>query len=126
MAFDLTSKAVIVTGACGGIGAATARLAAEAGADLVLVDRDSDRLEALAGEVAASGQQRRTPLTLCCDVASEADMAAMAEKALSRYGRIDVLVSCAGILRTSGQPRLISDTSIEEWRSVIEINLTGT
>lgn len=126
MAFDLTSKAVIVTGACGGIGAATARLAAEAGADLVLVDRDGDRLEALAGEVAASGQRQGTPLPLRCDVASEADMAAMAEKTLSRYGRIDVLVSCAGILRTSGQPRLISDTSIEEWRSVIDINLTGT
>ena len=46
--------------------------------------------------------------------------------AVARFGAIDALVCAAGILRTGGQPRPVSDTSFDEWRTVIDVNLTGT
>lgn len=115
---SLSGRAVIITGAAGGIGAATARLMAARGAKLVLVDRAEAPLVALAAELGA--------VALPSDVSSEADMARMAEVTLARFGRIDVLVAAAGILRTSGQPRMVADTGFDEWRRIMDVNLTGT
>jgi len=120
MARDLEGRCVIVTGASGGIGSACARLFAAHGAKLALVDRDAARLSALAAEIGADA------LTLVLDVSSEGDMAQMASGTLQRFGTIDALVAAAGILRTGGQPRTVIETSYEEWRTVIEVNLTGT
>jgi NAD(P)-dependent dehydrogenase (short-subunit alcohol dehydrogenase family) len=119
MARDLEGRCVIVTGASGGIGSACAKLFAARGARLALVDRDEAKLSALAAEVGADA------LTLVLDVTAEADMAQMASRTLQRFGGIDVLVAAAGILRTGGEPRTVLDTSYDEWRTVIEVNLTG-
>jgi NAD(P)-dependent dehydrogenase (short-subunit alcohol dehydrogenase family) len=60
-------------------------------------------------------------------VRREEDMAAMAERTLERFGRIDVLVHCAGILRGKGRPpRMLAEMSAEEWDDVIATNLRGT
>lgn len=115
---DLAGRAAIVTGAAGGIGAATARHFAGRGARLLLVDRAAETLAALAAELGATA--------FPADVTSEAEMARMAEAALAAWGRIDVLVAAAGVLRTGGQPRPLADTSFEEWRRIIDVNLTGT
>jgi NAD(P)-dependent dehydrogenase (short-subunit alcohol dehydrogenase family) len=120
VASDLEGRTVIVTGASGGIGSACARLFAARGAKLALVDRDLAKLSALAAEIDAES------LTLALDVVSEADMAQMASRTLQRFGGIDTLVAAAGILRTGGEPRTVIDTPYEEWRTVIEVNLTGT
>jgi NAD(P)-dependent dehydrogenase (short-subunit alcohol dehydrogenase family) len=120
VARDLEGRSVIVTGASGGIGSACAKLFAANGAKLTLVDRDEGRLSALAAEIGADA------LALALDVSSEADMAQMASRALQRFGCIEALVAAAGILRTRGAPRTVVDTSYEEWRTVIEVNLTGT
>jgi len=117
---SLAGRAVIVTGAAGGIGAATARALAGRGAHLVLVDRAADPLTALAAELGPD------TIALACDITSESDMARMAQVTLDRWGRIDALVAAAGILRTGGQPRPVADTSFDEWRQIIDVNLTGT
>ena len=120
MARDLEGRSVIVTGASGGIGSACAKLFAAHGAKLTLVDRDEGRLSALAAEIGADA------LALALDVSSEVDMAQMASRALQHFGCIEALVAAAGILRTGGAPRTVVDTSYEEWRTIIEVNLTGT
>jgi NAD(P)-dependent dehydrogenase (short-subunit alcohol dehydrogenase family) len=120
MALDLEDRSVIVTGASGGVGSACARLFAAHGAKLTLVDRDAAKLSALAAEIEAQ------TLTLALDVTSETDMGQMASRTTERFGGIDTLIAAAGILRTGGEPRTVIDTSYDEWRSVIEVNLTGT
>jgi NAD(P)-dependent dehydrogenase (short-subunit alcohol dehydrogenase family) len=117
---SLQGRAAIITGAAGGIGAATARIFAAQGARVVLVDRNADALAALAAELGSNAT------TLPADITSEADMARMAQVTLDRWGRIDVLVAAAGILRVSGQPRPVADTTFDEWRRIIDVNLTGT
>ena len=121
MTLDVAGRSIIVTGASGGIGSACSRLLAARGARLTLVDRRQDRLAELEQSVGGGEIQ-----SLVLDVTSESDMARMAEAALERFGAIDALVSAAGILRTGGQPRPVSDTSFDEWRTVIDVNLTGT
>ncbi len=116
----LNDKVVIITGAAGGIGAATARLMAGRRAKLVLVDRSAEPLQALAAEIGNGA------LALPCDVTSETDMAAMAEAALERHARIDILIAGAGILRTSGTPQMVADTAFADWKRVLDVNLTGT
>lgn len=116
---DLTNRVIIITGAAGGIGSATARALDARGARLVLVDRPGAALDALAADLAGS-------LPLALDVSSEADMAEMAERALAEFGRIDALITTAAILRKGEGVRMISQTSFEEWRTIIDVNLTGT
>lgn len=124
MTFDFQGRTVIVTGASGGIGSTTCAALLKAGANVVLVDWAEDKLAEVAAGFGADYGDRVLALRL--DVSSEADMAAMAEQTLARFGRIDALVAAAGILRTSGQPRQVADTSYEEWRKIIDVNLTGT
>jgi NAD(P)-dependent dehydrogenase (short-subunit alcohol dehydrogenase family) len=121
MIHDVKGRSIIITGASGGIGSACARLLASRGAHLTLVDRHGERLLDL--ERSLGGGETHS---LALDVTSEGDMAQMAEAADARFGGIDALVAAAGVLRTSGQPRPVADTSFDEWRTVIDVNLTGT
>ncbi len=122
---DFAGKVIVVTGASGGIGGACAEACARRGANLVLVDVKRDGLEALCETLWQShGRDRAWPLNL--DVASEDAMSEMARFTLDRFGRIDALVAAAGILRKGGQPKTIAETSFEEWREIIHVNLTGT
>lgn len=115
-----SGKTAIVTGASGGIGGACVRALLAKGANVVMIDRSAERM----APIAAEGGERALPLVL--DVSSEEDMARMAEETVARYGSIDALVASAGILRTSGQPRVVADTTFEEWRTILAVNLTGT
>lgn len=117
---DLAGRVTIITGAAGGIGGATARVLAAKGAHLVLVDRSEAALGVLAAELGGE------TLTLVADVASEADMARMAEVTLGRWGRIDALVTTAAILRASEGMATLAQTSFADWRKIIDVNLTGT
>ncbi|WP_113912408.1 SDR family oxidoreductase [Roseovarius dicentrarchi] len=111
---DIAGKSVLITGASRGIGAATARIFAEAGARLVLMARSRDALDDLArdlGAVAHAG-----------NVAEFADMAGAVELAQDAYGGLDVLIGNAGVITPMG-PLATSDPS--EWARAININLTG-
>lgn len=125
----LAGQVAIVTGACGGIGRATCLSLAREGAGLVLVDLDQDRLKGIVKEIAApwgQGESLERPLGLALDVRDEYDMEEMARQTLDRFGRIDILVGAAGILRLKGSgPKLAVDMSIEEWDIVLGTNLKG-
>jgi NAD(P)-dependent dehydrogenase (short-subunit alcohol dehydrogenase family) len=106
----------VVTGAAQGIGRSVAEALAAEGYALVLLDlREPD--EALAS-VRARGADA---LGIACDVSADADVAAVAEQVRERFGRVDVLVNNAGISCVAPA----EETSPEEWRRVLEVNLTG-
>ncbi len=103
----------LITGASSGIGAATARQAAEAGYRLVLAARSTDKIEALAEELDG--------LAVTCDVTEWDQQQAMVEAALDAYGRIDVAFANAGF----GAPRGFQASDVEHWRSMILTNVYG-
>jgi 3-oxoacyl-[acyl-carrier protein] reductase len=126
---DLRGKVVIITGGTGGIGLATARAVAQLGGGVVVADLDPARVAEVAAEVAAAGAEAGSPgaLGVAMDVRQEADHARMVQATLERFGRIDALICCAGILRKRGTgPKLMVDVDVEEWDQVIDINLKGT
>ncbi len=107
----------LITGASSGIGAATARHAAEAGYRLVLAARSADRVTALADEL--GGAERA--LAASCDVTEWDQQCAMVDQALARFGRIDVAFANAGFGATRG----FLNESPEHWRSMVLTNVYG-
>jgi 3-oxoacyl-[acyl-carrier protein] reductase len=121
---DLRGKVVIVTGGSGGIGLATAKAAAALGASLVLADLDAARVAAAAAEVEPAGAAGC--LGMAIDVRREEDHERLVKATLERFGRIDALIVCAGILRKRGTPpKVLVDVTTDEWDDVIAINLKG-
>lgn len=115
----LTDKTVFVTGASRGIGAATAVACAEAGAD-VAVGFLADR-EGAARTVTAVQALGRDAAAFQADVSDPDDVAGMAVEARQRLGQIDFLVNNAGIMPESAALEM----SLDEWRRVIDVDLTG-
>ena len=113
------SKVVVVTGAGSGIGAATATLFARLGAAVVVVDMNVDGGQDCARRIAGSGAKA---LFLKADVSDQQDVRRLAERTLEAFGRIDVLVNNAGIMRRYDR---IEDWPLDEFRRVIDINLTS-
>jgi NAD(P)-dependent dehydrogenase (short-subunit alcohol dehydrogenase family) len=112
-AFDLSGQRILITGAAGGIGAATARACAALGAELLLVDRHETR--SLAKELRESGAKAES---FVCDVASRADVEAVA----ASTGPVDALVLAAGICPWDDWQDPGWDEAFDE---VIAINLHG-
>jgi NAD(P)-dependent dehydrogenase (short-subunit alcohol dehydrogenase family) len=115
----LEGKFVIVTGAGGGIGSAAAALFAEEGAELLLVDRDS---EALAGAVAAAEEHGGRAHAFAADVSDADAVAAYVRRALELGGRIDGLFNNAGI---QGTVATLVEYEPEEFDRIIAVNLRG-
>lgn len=113
-------KTMIITGAARGIGAATARLAAAEGAQLLLTDIIADELEALRASIISAGG---TAHAMLVDASSEAGADAMVAECVAAFGRLDVAVNNAGIM----QPEVatVSEASLEMWQRVMAVNLTG-
>lgn len=118
----LEGKVVAITGATGGIGRAVALAAAAHGAELILIGRNVRKLTALHGEiVAAHGDVAlMAPLDLESAVANDYDRLAAA--VLERYGRLDGLVHCAGLLGTLTP---IEGYDVPTWCRVLHVNLTA-
>lgn len=105
----------IITGGARGIGAATARCMAQQGAHVMITDVLDDEGEALADEIGSKAIYRKL------DVTSPADWEAAAKAAQSKFGKINALFNNAGILA----PGSVTDCAPEEFRHVIDVNLTG-
>ncbi|HEY5012387.1 MAG TPA: SDR family NAD(P)-dependent oxidoreductase [Acidimicrobiia bacterium] len=111
-------KTVVVSGGSMGIGAATVKGFASAGANVIVADVADDMGEALTYSLSEGGA---AATYLHCDVSSEDDVANVCRFAEETYGAIDVVYANAGIEWTKD----IRHTSLEEWRRVIDVNLTG-
>lgn len=117
--FDLTGRVAVVTGGGTGIGAAIARLLASFGADVVIASRKMLQLEAVAADLRASTGRRVVPVQT--DVRVDEQVAAMVERAIAEFGRIDFLVNNAG------GSYLFPLSSIEpkNWDNMVSLNLRG-
>jgi NAD(P)-dependent dehydrogenase (short-subunit alcohol dehydrogenase family) len=114
----LKDRVAVVIGGTSGIGRTLALGLADAGASVVPSGRRAERVESVAGEIAAMG--RRT-LRRPCDVADRASLAALRDAVLSELGQVDILVNCAG--RTRRAPTL--EVSDEEWNAILDTNVNG-
>lgn len=123
----LVGTVIVVTGAASGIGRAVALALAREGASLGLLDRDPGLLDRTAMDASAIGLSADRILTGAADVRNEGEVEAVVHNVLERFGRLDALVHCAGILRSGGgMPRPLADTSVAEWDEVLDVNLKGT
>jgi NAD(P)-dependent dehydrogenase (short-subunit alcohol dehydrogenase family) len=123
MTEDLQSRrfpghVVVITGAARGIGKACALRFAQEGANVACLDLLAEENEAVAGDCAALGAE---VLALTCDVTDPESVRSCTEAVLKRWGRIDVLITSAGIY--SGSP--LPEVKLSQWQRLIEINLTG-
>ncbi|HKV19080.1 MAG TPA: SDR family oxidoreductase [Mycobacterium sp.] len=116
-----SERVVAITGASSGIGEATARRLAASGWRVVVGARRMDRLEALASELRAAGAAGADVATVAVDVTRAADVETLVQSAVDRFGRLDVLVSNAGISKLGP----LADGDVDGWTAMIDVNLRG-
>jgi len=116
--FDLKGRVAVVTGASSGLGVHMARALAAQGADLAILARRTDRLEAVKREIQELGVKC---LTVTCDVTKEETVAAAAKAVEDEYGKIDILINNAG----AGGTIPIEETTLNDWNKDINVDLTG-
>jgi len=118
VANELTDKVAIIIGGSQGLGAAIAAAFADAGARLLLVARTLENLEGIARQLAGRGPGVET---LAADITEGEGAAEAVSAAVGHFGRVDVLVNCAGTFLW----RSFSEISASDWRQTIETNLTA-
>ncbi len=117
--FTLEGKTAVVLGGTTGIGHALALGLADAGADVVASARRQHQVNATADEIEHRG---RKTLRLCSDVRDRASLEDLLDSSLKLFGKVDILVNCAGIIRR--MPTL--NMPEEDWADILDTNLTGT
>lgn len=117
--YDFENQVALVTGAASGMGLATARAFAEAGASVVLADIDADTAQKAAKDLVAAGHQA---IGVACDVTDEQQTAAMVERAVATFGRLDMAFNNAGI---QAPPSDAADETAENFDRVNAVNLRG-
>jgi NAD(P)-dependent dehydrogenase (short-subunit alcohol dehydrogenase family) len=117
--FSLEGRVAVVTGGTSGIGRAMALGLADAGADVVATGRREQQVNEAATEIEARG---RKSLRIPSDVGDRASLEKLLAATLEAFGKVDILVNCAGIIKRT--PTL--DLSEEEWNNILNTNLTGT
>lgn len=114
----LTGKVAIVTGASAGIGRATARALAAAGAHVVVTARRSDRLDSLVAEIHGSGGSATARAS---DVATLSDVQSVVDATVDQSGRVDILVNNAGIMKIAS----ITENDVDDWTAMVDVNIKG-
>ena len=117
--FDLTGDVAVVIGGTTGIGRALALGLADAGADVIASSRRQEQVDHVAAELEERGAKT---LRLASDVLDRASLQTLADKVLETFGKVDILINCAGM--TKRAPTL--DYPEETWDKILETNLTGT
>ncbi|WP_122554596.1 SDR family NAD(P)-dependent oxidoreductase [Pseudomonas viridiflava] len=111
-----TQKVVVVTGAGSGIGEATAKRFAKEGASVVLVGRNEEKLKKVHAQLEGEGH-----LVRAADVADLSDVEALFKEVASHFGRLDVLVNNAGIVK-SGK---VTELEVQDWKELMSVDLDG-
>ena len=117
--FNLEGRVAVVIGGTSGIGRALALGLAEAGADVVPTSRRQEQVNETAAEIELLGRQS---LAVASDVSERSSLESLASKVLSRFGKVDILINCAG--RIKRVPTLTMPE--DEWIAIVDTNLTGT
>jgi NAD(P)-dependent dehydrogenase (short-subunit alcohol dehydrogenase family) len=117
--YDFAGKVALITGAASGMGLATARAFAEAGAAVVLADVDTDAVQTAAEKLTSAGRQA---LAVTCDVTDETQTAAMVERAVAAFGRLDMAFNNAGV---QAPPADAADETAADFDRVNAVNLRG-
>lgn len=112
----MQGKTVLITGASRGIGAETARVFAEAGANVALIARSQEAISDLAGEI---GKQA---IAIPCNVARFGEISAAVETTVQAFGGLDVLINNAGVIEPISH---LAEADPDDWGRVIDINLKG-
>jgi NAD(P)-dependent dehydrogenase (short-subunit alcohol dehydrogenase family) len=116
---SLEGKTAVVVGGTSGIGRVLSLGLADAGADVIASARRQEHVDETAAEIEQRGRQT---LRLCSDVRNRASLEELLLASLRRFGKIDILINCAGIIKRT--PTLTMPD--EEWNQVVDTNLTGT
>ena len=119
MSFSFENRVALVTGAASGMGLATAKAFAEAGAAVVLADFKDEAVKAEAKRLIAASHKA---IAIRCDVSDEAQVAAMVNRTVAEFGRLDAAFNNAGVMARIAPT---ADSTYEEWERVIGINLRG-
>src|SRR5712664_273906 len=117
--FSLEGKTAVVIGGTSGIGRILSLGLADAGADVIASGRRQEHVDETATEIE---RRRRQTLRLCSDVCSRASLEELRAASLQRFGKVDILINCAGIIKRV--PTLTMPE--EEWAEILNTNLTGT
>jgi NAD(P)-dependent dehydrogenase (short-subunit alcohol dehydrogenase family) len=117
--FSLEGKTAVVTGGTSGIGRALSLGLAEAGADVVATARREQNVNETANEIEALG---RKTLRVTSDVCDRGSLERLLAATLEKFGKVDILVNCAGIIKRT--PTI--DIGEDDWNNIINTNLTGT
>lgn len=121
----LEGKTVVVTGGGSGIGRAVCLKLSSDGMNVVAVDMKEAAASSTVKEIESA--RPGSSIGLALNVRSESDMDGMVKAVCERFGNVDLLVHCAGILRASGSgPKMLTQMSAAEWDQVVETNLKGT
>jgi NAD(P)-dependent dehydrogenase (short-subunit alcohol dehydrogenase family) len=118
--FKLGGKTAVVTGGGQGIGFACVEALAEAGARVVIADRDTKAAQSARVEMKTKGYETEV---VDMDVTDSGQVTAIADQLVSRFGKVDILVNNAGIARSETPAETVTD---EHWLNVIDVNLNGT
>ncbi len=116
--FSLNGKVAVVVGGTSGIGRAISFGLAEVGADVIATSRRQQQVDEIAQDIEALGRQT---LRLTSDVADRASLEKVRDAVIGRFGKVDILVNCAGMIKRI--PTL--DMLESEWYSILDTNLTG-
>src|SRR5215203_231997 len=119
LTYDFTGQVALVTGASSGMGLATARAFADAGAAVVLADINHATLQTATDDITAAGRQA---LAVTCDVSREEDVAAMVDRTVATFGRLDMAFNNAGI---QAPPTDAADEPADTFDRINAINLRG-
>ena len=118
--FKLTDRVAVITGGASGIGYSTAEALAEAGARVIITDRDPTALAQACAKLAESGHEARG---VEMDVTDSARVTQAATEIVAREARVDILINNAGIARSETRAEDVAD---EHWLNVLDVNLNGS